>query len=32
VPVAEPPAAGSDGHGIPGSGPANDRDRASEPE
>ena len=32
VPVAEPPVAGGEGHGIPGSGPANDRDRASEPE
>jgi hypothetical protein len=32
VPVAEPPAAGGEGHGIPGSGPANHSDRASEPE
>ena len=32
VPVTEPPTAGGEGHGIPGSGPANDRDRASEPE
>ena len=32
VPVVEPPPAGGEGHGIPGSGPANDSDRASEPE
>ena len=32
VPVPEPPGPGGEGHGIPGARPANDSDRASEPE